>query len=38
MADIEVKLSRNVSIWHLIAGVLMALLGVYVWFLSLIHI
>mgnify|MGYP000763588942 CR=1 len=32
MADIEVKLSRNVSIWHLIAGVLMALLGVYVWF------
>lgn len=29
----EVKVvSRNVSFWHLIGGVLMALLGIYVWF------
>lgn len=32
MADIEVRPERNVSIWHLIAGILMAVLGVYVWF------
>ncbi len=29
----EVKVvTRNVSFWHLIGGVLMALLGIYVWF------
>ena len=29
--EVEV-VSRNVSFWHLIGGVLMALLGIYVWF------
>lgn len=33
MADVNVNIvRRNTGIWHLLAGILMALLGVYVWF------
>lgn len=32
MAENKVKVVQTVSLWHLLAGILMAVVGVYVWF------